>query len=123
MYVDEAGVDDTLDYAYGWSLKGTRCLAERLGHHTKRVSMIAAWCLGKVLAPMIFTGTCDRIVVETWFDKVLLPVLEPGQVVILDNASFHCKAKLKTLLEPLECRLLALPTYSPDLNYTEPLWH
>lgn len=85
--------------------------------------MIAAWCQGKVLAPMIFTGTCDRVVVETWFDKVLLPVLQPGQTVILDNASFHRKAKLKALLEPLNCRLLALPTYSPDLNLIEPLWH
>ncbi len=85
--------------------------------------MIAAWCLGNVLAPMIFTGTCDSLVVETWFRKVLAPVLQPGQVVILDNASFHRKAKLKALLEPLGCRLLALPTYSPDLNKIEPLWH
>ena len=36
--VDEAGVDDTLSYAYGWSEKGTRCLGERLGHRTQRVS-------------------------------------------------------------------------------------
>lgn len=85
--------------------------------------MIAAWCLGKVLAPMIFTGTCDRVVVETWFDKVLLPVLQPGQTVILDNASFHRKPRLQALLEPLGCRLLALPTYSPDLNHIEPLWY
>ena len=28
VYVDEAGVEDTLDYAYGWSLKGTRCAGE-----------------------------------------------------------------------------------------------
>ncbi len=83
MYLDEAGVDDTLAYPYDWSPKGIRCLAERLGHHTKRVSMIAAWCLGKDLAPMIFTGTCDRVVIETWFDKVLVPVLQPDQTVIL----------------------------------------
>ena len=85
--------------------------------------MIAAWCLGKVLAPMIFTGSCDRIVVETWFGKVLAPVLQPGQTVILDNASFHRKSKLEALLEPLGCCLLPLPTYSPDLNPIEHLWH
>lgn len=123
MYIDEAGVENTLDYAYGWSLKGKRCMAERLGHFTQRVSMIAAWCQGKVFAPMTFTGYCDGRVVETWFERVLGPTLKAGQVVILDNASFHRKAKLQNLLEPLGCCLLALPPYSPDLNYIEPLWN
>lgn len=85
--------------------------------------MIAAWCLGKVFAPMTFTGYCDSLVVETWFTQVLIPKLRPGQVVILDNASFHRKAKLKALLEPLGCRLFPLPPYSPDLNKIERLWH
>ncbi len=28
VYMDEAGVDDTLNYAYGWSRKGERCAGE-----------------------------------------------------------------------------------------------
>ena len=58
VYVDEAGVDDTLSYAYGWSEKGTRGFAQRLGHRTQRVSMAAAWCQGEVLAPLTFEGYC-----------------------------------------------------------------
>ena len=123
MYIDEAGVENTLDYAYGWSPKGTRCFAEKLGHVTQRVSMIAAWCVGEVFAPMTFTGTCNSTVVETWFERVLIPTLKAGQVVVLDNASFHRKAILQMLLEPLGCHLLALPPYSPDLNCIEPLWN
>lgn len=34
VYLDEAGVDDTLCFAYGYSLRGRRCLAQRLGHRT-----------------------------------------------------------------------------------------
>lgn len=85
--------------------------------------MIAAWCQGKVFAPMTFTGHCDSVLVETWFAKVLVPELRPGQTVILDNASFHRQAELRALLEPLGCYLLALPPYSPDLNKIEHLWH
>jgi transposase len=116
-------VENTLDYAYGWSLKGTRCFAETLGHFTERVSMIAAWCQNEVFAPMTFTGYCDSRVVETWFEQVLVPTLKIGQTIILDNASFHRKATLQKLLEPLGCRVLALPPYSPDLNRIEPLWN
>ena len=123
VYVDEAGVEDTLSWAYGWSLKGTRCLGERLGHRTSRLSMIAAWCQKQVLAPCTFQGYCDSVLVETWFEQCLLPVLKKGQVVILDNASFHRQAKLRSLLLTVECELLPLPPYSPDFNKIEPLWN
>lgn len=121
--MDEAGVEDTLDYVWGWSIKGTRCQAQKPGHRTQRVSMIAAWCQGQVLAPFTFEGYCDSVLVEVWFEKFLLPALRPGQMVILDNASFHRKAVLARLLETVGCSLLALPAYSPDLNKIEPLWN
>ena len=84
MYVDEAGIENTLDYAHGWSLKGTRCLAEKLAHQngqspalvglvpfTKRVSMIAAWCQGEVFAPMTSSGYCDSILSKPGLNKFL----------------------------------------------------
>ncbi len=123
VYIDEAGVEDTLDYAYGWSLKGTRCWGEKLGHRTQRVSMAAAWCAGEVLAPLTFEGYCDSALIEVWFETRLCPVLRPGQVVILDNASFHRKGHLSRMLHAVGCSLLALPAYSPDLNKIEPLWN
>ena len=49
VYVDEAGVEDTLSFSWGYSPKGVRCLAHKLGHRTSRVSMAAAWCCGQVL--------------------------------------------------------------------------
>jgi len=123
VYVDEAGVEDTLDYAWGWSLKGTRCMAQKRGHRTQRISMIAAWCQGQVLAPFTFEGYCDGVLVETWVEQHLCKELRPGQVVIVDNASFHRKAVLARLLEAVGCSLLPLPAYSPDLNKIEPLWN
>ncbi len=123
VYLDEAGLDDTLNYAYGWSLRGQRCPGERLGRRTARVSMAAAWCQGQVLAPLTFTGYCQSALIEVWFGTQLLPVLRAGQVVILDNASFHRKAHLQELVESVGCSLLPLPAYSPDLNKIEPLWN
>lgn len=123
VYLDEAGVDDTLSYAYGWSAKGERCEAECLGHRTQRVSMAAAWCQGEVLSPLTFEGYCDSALIEAWFEQQLCKVLRPGQVVILDNASFHRKGRLRQLLARIGCGFLPLPAYSPDLNKIEPLWH
>ncbi len=85
--------------------------------------MIAAYSQKRVFAAMTFTGYCDSLLVEVWFEKVLMPELKPNQVVILDNASFHRKAKLTALLKKVNCTLLALPPYSPDLNKIEHVWH
>jgi hypothetical protein len=121
--VDEAGVEDTLSYAYGWSERGTRCWAERLGHRTQRVCMAAAWCCGQGLAPLTFEGYCDSALIEAWFEQQLAPALRAGQVVILDNASFHRARRLREILAKVGCYLLLLPPYSPDLNRIEPLWN
>ena len=115
-------MDNKLDYAYGWSLEGTRCFAEKLGRATQRVSMIAAYCQKKVFAPMTFTGYCNSHLVESWFEQVLLPHLKPNQVVILDNASFHRKSQLQDLLDTVGCHLLPLSPYSPVLNKIEHVW-
>jgi hypothetical protein len=123
VYVDEAGVEDTLRYTWGWSAKGQRCPGERLGHRTQRISMAAAWCCGQVLAPLTFEGYCDSELVEAWFVQELCRVLQVGQVVILDNASFDRHEVLRGLLESVGCTLLPLPAYSPDLNKIEPLWN
>ncbi len=109
VYVDQAGVEDTWSYAWGWSQKGERCPGERLGHRTQRVSMAAAWCGGQVLAPLTFAGYCDSELIEAWFVQELCPLLQPRQVVILDNASFHRQQVLRALLEGVGCTLLPLP--------------
>lgn len=122
VYVDEAGVQDTVCYEWGYSAKGTRCLAQRLGHRTSRVSMAGAWCCGSVLAPLTFEGYCHSELIEEWFRTQLCPLLRKGQVVILDNASFHRMKILRPLVEAVGCQLWPLPRYSPDLNIIEHLW-
>ena len=122
VFIDQAGVEDTLNFAWGWSLKGTGCLAECLGHRTSRVSMAAAWCCGEVLAPLTFEGYCHSELVVSWFEQQVCPALRAAQVVILDNASFHPMKTLRALVEAVGCTLLTLPRYSPDPNKIEHLW-
>ncbi|NES85350.1 MAG: hypothetical protein F6K10_30245 [Moorea sp. SIO2B7] len=59
---------------------------------------------------------------ETWLENLLLPEVEPGQVIIMDNAPFHNSSKIRELREKAGCELLFLPTYSPDLNLSSHWW-
>ncbi|MCZ8068382.1 MAG: transposase [Microcystis sp. LE17-20D] len=42
--------------------------------------------------------------------------------IIIDNASFHPKQRIKKLLAKAGCEVLLLPAYSPDLNKIEKFW-
>jgi len=122
VYIDEAGVDDTEDYAYGWCARSERFEALKLGHRTERISMIAGWCHHQVVAPMTFKGYCDTTLVETWVEQLLVAQLKPGQVVVMDNASFHKASAIRDHIEQAGCILLFLPPSSPDLNKLEKFW-
>lgn len=84
--------------------------------------MIAAWCDRQVFAPMTNKCYCDTALVEAWVEQLLIPALKPGQVVVIDNASFHKSVTIRELIETAGCNLLFLPPYSPDLNLIEKFW-
>ena len=88
----------------------------------ERTSIIAASQQGKLVAPLVFQGSCNTEVVNVYFEEVLLPALPPGSVIVLDNARFHQSPTTLKLVERAGCRLLFLPPYSPDLNPIEHLW-
>jgi len=92
------------------------------GRPSGRVKMIAAYCERQLSAAFTVDGACHRVVFETWLETCLLPTLQPGQVVILEHATFHHGGRIAALLESVGCRLLYLPPYSPDLNRLEKCW-
>jgi transposase len=62
------------------------------------------------------------MVFETWLENCLRTTLKAGQVLIMDNATFHKGGRISQLIEDAGCQLLYLPPYSPDLNKIEQCW-
>lgn len=82
-------MDNREDYGYGWNEQGERFHADKSGKRQGRVNMIAALCQQRLFAPFTVEGACNRTVFETWLETCLVPHLTPGQIVIMDNATFH----------------------------------
>lgn len=76
IYIDEAECDYTDDYPYGYCHHSERFYALRLGHRIHRISMIARWSQGSVLALMTFERYCNTVVFEAWVEQMLVPSLE-----------------------------------------------
>ncbi|GHM58499.1 MAG: hypothetical protein sL5_06400 [Candidatus Mesenet longicola] len=73
MYIDEAGVDNRLYSEYG---REERKFMH--GQKRERISMIGKWMKRNFIAPITFTGGCDKYVFNAWLEQILLPKLPVG---------------------------------------------
>ena len=122
VYVDEAGIDNRDEYPYGYCPIGQRFYALKSGKRSERISWIAALKQGNLVAPMTFSGSCNRELFEMWLKECLLPQLRPDDVIVIDNASFHRSQAIDEIVAEARCELWYLPPYSPDLNEIEHWW-
>jgi len=75
--------------------------------------------LSGIVAPFVLDGAINRIAFETYVEKVLVPELKPGDIVVMDNLSSHKGPQVKAMIEAVGASLLYLPPYSPDFNPIE----
>lgn len=121
-YIDECGIDEFLYREYAYSLRGVPIEVKISGKKFKRTNIVAAKCCDKIVAPMIYDGTTDSVLFECWFVEALLKTVPKHSVLIMYNATFHRKARLCELADKVDCKILFLPPYSPDLNPIEKFW-
>lgn len=99
VYLDENGIEEARHRPYARASRGTQVWGEIAGGKTQRISLIAALNESRLLAPMQFEGHCDTGVFNAWLEQALLPELRRGQIVLMDNASFHKSATTQRLIE------------------------
>ena len=122
VYIDECGIDHSINKDRGWGRKGEVLKGKKSGKYYHRTNIIGALVGNQPIASMSFYGTCCSQVFNDWVKNVLVKNLIPNQVVIMDNASFHKSKNTKRLIKEAGCQLLYLPPYSPDLNPIEQFW-
>lgn len=106
----------------GWGKKSEKLLGKKSGKYYERTNIIAGYVNHKSIAPMVFNGSCNTKLFESWVEEFLIKELKPGQFVVMDNAAFHRSVKTKELIESVGCKIIFLPPYSPDLNPIEKFW-
>ena len=87
--------------------------------HWKTTTFVGALTLRGFIAPWVLNGPINRDAFETYVEKVLVPELRKGDIVVMDNLSSHKGSKVRNLIEAAGAQLRYLPPYSPDLNPIE----
>jgi transposase len=85
----------------------------------KNTTLLSSMTIEGMGPSLTVEGSTTARVFETYVEKVLLPSLKEGQIVVMDNLSAHRPKRIRELIEQHGCELLYLPSYSPDYNPIE----
>jgi transposase len=122
VFVDESGANTKMTRLRGRAPAGQRLVNHvPLGHY-QTTTLICAIRLRGPAAPWLFDGAMDGELFLAWIQQGLVPVLEKGDVVIMDNLATHKVAGVLQTIEEAGARLVYLPPYSPDFNPIENMW-
>lgn len=103
----------------GRAPRGERLIDKSPHGHWQTTTLIAALGLEGIRCSTVVDGAVNGDIFESFITHVLVPELQPGDVVIMDNLSSHKRARTRELIEAAEAELEFLPPYSPDLNPIE----
>ena len=107
---------------YARAPRGQRALATKPVNRGRHVTMLGALSLQGLVAAMTGEGFTDGEVFLAFLQEVLVPQLQPGQILILDNLKAHKVAGVADACAAVGVRLLYLPPYAPDLSPIEECW-
>ena len=119
VFIDEFRATTNMQRTHGRAPPGERVVAKVPHGHWKILSTIAAMSAAGMIVSASFDGATDTELFITFIRECLVPVLLPGQVVVMDNLGPHRCGEVVRLIEGAGARALRLPPYSPDLNPIE----
>jgi hypothetical protein len=100
-------------------LRGERIYDLVPGKKFARTNVVAGYCNGRPLGEYCYAGSMTAEIFEGWFCRFLLPETCEGDVIIMDNARFHNKKRLRLYASVYNVTIIFLPPYSPDYNPIE----
>ena len=119
VFIDETGAATDMARRYGRCPRGERLVCSVPWGHWKTTTFVAALRLGEIAAPCVLDGPMDGPSFRAYVEQFVVPILRPGDIVVMDNLASHKVAGIRDAIEAAHAELRYLPPYSPDLNPIE----
>lgn len=116
VFIDETWAKTNTAPLRGWSPRGARLKAKAPFGRWKTLTFIAALRRDRIDAPCLLDGPINGQIFLAWVRTFLVPTLQAGDVVVMDNLGSHRGKLVRQAIRQAGARLLFLPKYSPDLN-------
>jgi transposase len=122
VFIDETWTKTNMAPLYGWAARGKRLRAKVPHRRWKTMTFLAAPRHNRVDAPWFIDGPINGERFRLYVEKVLVPSLRPGDIVVMDNLGSHRGKAVRRAIWQAGAKLFFLPKYPPDLNPIEQLF-
>lgn len=119
VFIDETWTKTNMAPLRGWAPCGQRLKAKVPYGHWKTMTFLAALRHDRIEAPWLLDGPINGERFLIYVEKILVPTLSPGDIVIMDNLGSHKGTAIRRAIRTAGAKLFLLPKYSPDLNPIE----
>ena len=119
VFIDETWAKTNMAPLRGWAPKGERLPGSAPFGHWNTSTFIAALRHDRVDAPWVIDGPVNGDAFQVYVERVLVPTLSRGDIVVMDNLSSHKRPAVRQAIRAVGAKLFYLPPYSPDLNPIE----
>ena len=119
VFIDETWTKTNMAPLRGWAPRGQRLTTKVPHRRWKTMTFVAALRHDRIEAPWLLDGPINGQRFRLYVEKVLLPTLKSGDIVIMDNLGSHKGKTIRTAIRAAGAKLFFLPKYSPDLNPLE----
>jgi transposase len=122
VFIDETWIKTNMTPLRGWAPRGQRLKAKVPHRRWKTMTFLAALRHDRVEAPWLIDGPINGERFRLYVEQVLVPTLQPTDIVIMDNLGRHKSKAVRRAIRATGAKLFLLPKYSPDLNPIEMLF-
>lgn len=119
VFIDETWTKTNMAPLRGWAPRGQRIKAKVPHGRWQTMTFLAALRHDRITAPWFFDGPINREAFRLYVENVLVPTLQPGDIVIMDNLGSHKGDAVRRAIRAAGAHLFFLPKYSLDLNPIE----
>jgi transposase len=119
IFIDETGLNTKMARLRGRRRRGERLFASIPHGHWRTTTFVAGLRLSGLDAPMVLDGAMNGEAFLAYVDRILVPALRPGDIVVMDNLGCHKTMGVRVAIEAAGAELRFLPPYSPDFNPIE----
>lgn len=122
IFVDETGTHIAMTRTHAWAPRGQRVVGVIPRNRGTVLTVIGAFSIDGFEVLDMVVGATDGAVFRSFVRSRLAPVLQFGDVVVMDDLGAHHAKGVRELIEACGATVMPLPPYSPDLSPIEHAW-
>ena len=95
VFIDETWAKTNMTPIRGWAPRGQKLVARAPFGKWRTLTFVAALRHDRIDAPCVLDGPINGLSFTAWVEQFLVPTLNPGDVVIMDNLGSHKGAAVR----------------------------